>query len=54
MTARNLLVTLAQVSEAVPPVPRGLRLAVRVILGIIIAGMLFYVIVEQIGSRRRP
>lgn len=45
---------LAQAEEALPPVPRGLRVAVRVFLALLIAGMVFYVIVEQIGSRRRP
>lgn len=47
-------VNLALLAEELPPVPRGLRFAVRVFLALLIAGMLFYVIVEQIGSRRRP
>lgn len=54
MRLNALFVNLAQVTEELPPVPRGLRLAVRVFLAFLIAGMLFYVIVEQIGSRRRP
>lgn len=45
---------LFQIEQAVPPVPRGLRIAARVFLAILIAGMVFYVLVEQIGSRRRP
>ncbi|MFN3414161.1 MAG: hypothetical protein ACK42L_08905 [Thermoanaerobaculum sp.] len=54
MRIQAFLASVAQVEETLPPVPRGLRLAVRVFLGLLIAGMLFYVIVEQIGSRRRP
>lgn len=54
MRLQALFASLAQVAEEVPPVPRGLRVAVRVFLALLIAGMLFYVIVEQIGSRRRP
>lgn len=54
MRLQALFSGLTQVEETLPPVPRGLRVAVRVFLALLIAGMLFYVIVEQIGSRRRP
>lgn len=42
-----------QAEQSLPPVPRGLRVAVRVFLAVLIAAMLFYMLVEQIGSRRR-
>ncbi|MCS7183392.1 MAG: hypothetical protein NZ869_09825 [Thermoanaerobaculum sp.] len=48
-----LLPLLSQTEQTLPPVPRGLRVAVRVFLGLLIAGMILYAVVEQLGSRRR-